>query len=125
MAKIIDKRKLTPVTHLFRLEAPLIAAAAQAGQFVIVRVHKDGERIPLTIADYEPHTGIITIVVQEVGATTRQLGALKVGDEILDVAGPLRSHPTNLRSVVPRMASPAGPRPGSRKAIRCRGSLAH
>ena len=89
MAKIIDKRKLTPVTKLFRLEAPLIAASAEAGQFVIVRVHKDGERIPLTIADYEPDSGIITIVVQEVGATTRQLGALGVGDEILDVAGPL------------------------------------
>jgi len=89
MAKIIDKRQLTPMTHLFRVEAPLIAASAQAGQFVIVRVHKDGERIPLTIADYEPDSGVITIVVQEVGATTRQLSALAVGEEILDVAGPL------------------------------------
>jgi ferredoxin--NADP+ reductase len=89
MARIIEKRILTPVTKLFRLEAPLIAASACAGQFVIVRIHEDGERIPLTIADYDPDAGAITIVVQEVGATTRHLGTLDVGQEIRDVAGPL------------------------------------
>lgn len=89
MTRILEKRTLTPVTKLFRLHAPLIAASAEAGQFVIVRVHQDGERIPLTIADYEPASGVITIVVQEVGATTRLLGGLEEGQEILDVAGPM------------------------------------
>jgi ferredoxin--NADP+ reductase len=89
MAKIVAKRLLTPVTKLFRVEAPLIAAAARPGQFVIVRVHEDGERIPLTIADYHRDHGEITIVVQEVGATTRRLGALEEGEAILDMVGPL------------------------------------
>jgi ferredoxin--NADP+ reductase len=89
MARIIEKRSLTPVTKLFRVEAPLIAAAARPGQFVIVRVREDGERIPLTIADYDRAAGVITIVVQEVGVTTRHLGALAAGQEILDLVGPL------------------------------------
>jgi ferredoxin--NADP+ reductase len=89
MARIIEKRSLTPVTKLFRVEAPLIAAAARPGQFVIVRVREGGERIPLTIADYDQAAGDITIVVQEVGVTTRHLGTLQVGQEILDVVGPL------------------------------------
>ena len=89
MAKIVAKRDLTPVTKLFRVEAPLVAAAAGPGQFVIVRVHEDGERIPLTIADYDPELGQITIVVQEVGVTTRRLGALEEGEAILDLVGPL------------------------------------
>jgi len=89
MAKIIEKRSLTPVTNLFRVEAPLVAAAAKPGQFVIVRVRDGGERIPLTIADYDRDDGTLTIVVQEVGTTTRLLGALEVGDDILDLVGPL------------------------------------
>ncbi len=89
MARIIAKRALTPVTKLFRVEAPLIAKAARPGQFVIVRVHEDGERIPLTIAEYDRDKGEIVIVVQEVGVTTRRLGALEVGEEILDMLGPL------------------------------------
>jgi ferredoxin--NADP+ reductase len=89
MAKIIAKRVLTPVTKLFKVEAPLVAAAARPGQFVIVRVHQDGERIPLTIADYDRESGEITIVVQEVGVTTRHLGTLEEGEEILDLVGPL------------------------------------
>ncbi|MBT3627371.1 MAG: sulfide/dihydroorotate dehydrogenase-like FAD/NAD-binding protein, partial [Rhodospirillaceae bacterium] len=84
MARIISKRVLTPVTKLFVIEAPLIAAAARPGQFVIVRVREGGERIPLTIADYRPDRGEIIIVVQEVGVTTRLLGALDEGDDILD-----------------------------------------
>ncbi len=91
MSKIIAKRVLTPVTKLFQVEAPLVAAAAQPGQFVIVRVHQDGERIPLTIADYDRDRGEITIVVQEVGVTTRRLGALEEGESILDLVGPLGS----------------------------------
>ena len=93
MARIISKRVLTPVTKLFVIEAPLIAAAARPGQFVIVRVREGGERIPLTIADYRPDRGEIIIVVQEVDVTTRLLGALDEGDDILDVAGPLGSAP--------------------------------
>jgi len=89
MARIIAKRGLTSVTKLFQVEAPLVAAAAQPGQFVIVRVHEDGERIPLTIADYDRDRGEITLVVQEVGVTTRRLGALEQGETILDLVGPL------------------------------------
>ena len=89
MAKILEKRSLTPVTKLFRVAAPLVAAAAMPGQFVIVRVREGGERIPLTIADYDRDDGTLTIVVQEVGTTTRYMGALEVGDEILDLVGPL------------------------------------
>ena len=89
MAKITAKRILTPVTKLFKVEAPLVAAAARPGQFVIVRVHENGERIPLTIADYDRESGELTIVVQEVGVTTRLLGALEKGEAILDLVGPL------------------------------------
>ena len=89
MAKILEKRTLTPVTKLFRVEAPLVARAAQPGQFVIVRVREGGERIPLTIADYDREAGVLTIVVQQVGVTTNSLGALEVGDDILDLVGPL------------------------------------
>jgi|TARA_B100002003_G_scaffold213837_1_gene211767 ferredoxin--NADP+ reductase len=89
MSRILEKRDLTDVTRLFRVEAPLIAASAEPGQFIILRVREDGERIPLTIADYDRDSGTITIVVQEVGATTRILGGLEPGDEILDIVGPL------------------------------------
>ena len=89
MARILEKRSLTPVTTLFRVEAPLVAAAAQPGQFVIVRVREGGERIPLTIANYDRDNGTLTIVVQAVGVTTNQLNALEVGDDILDLVGPL------------------------------------
>ncbi len=89
MARILETRRLTPVTKYFRLDAPLIAAAAKPGQFVMLRVRQGGERIPVTIADYDRAAGTLTIVVQEVGATTRRVCALEAGDEILDVAGPL------------------------------------
>ena len=89
MPRIIETRRLTPVTKLFRIDAPLIAASARPGQFVMLRVREGGERIPITIADYDRNLGTILIVVQEVGATTQRLCALEAGDEILDVAGPL------------------------------------
>ena len=92
MARIIETRRLTPVTKYFRLDAPLIAASAQPGQFVMLRVRDGGERIPITIADYDRDAGTITIVVQEVGATTKRVCALEAGGEILDVAGPLGGH---------------------------------
>jgi ferredoxin--NADP+ reductase len=89
MAKILEKRRLTPITQLYKVDAPLVARAAKPGQFVIIRVREGGERIPLTIADYDREAGIVTIVVQEVGTTTRFMGQLEVGDEILDLVGPL------------------------------------
>ena len=92
MPRIIDTRRLTPVTKYFRIDAPLIAASARPGQFVMLRVREGGERIPITIADYDRAAGTLTIVVQEVGATTRRVCALEAGDEILDVAGPLGGH---------------------------------
>jgi len=92
MSRIIETRRLTPVTKYFRIDAPLIAASARPGQFVMLRVREGGERIPITIADYDRGAGTITIVVQEVGATTQRVCALEVGDEILDVAGPLGGH---------------------------------
>jgi ferredoxin--NADP+ reductase len=93
MVKIVEKRQITPITKLYRVYAPLIAKAARAGQFVIVRVREGGERIPLTITDYDRASGLITIVVQEVGATTRRLGELQEGEEILDMVGPLGEAP--------------------------------
>ena len=93
MVRIAEKRRLTPITSLYRVEAPLIAKAARAGQFVIVRVREGGERIPLTITDYDAENGLLTIVVQEVGATTRRHGELGEGDEILDMVGPLGEAP--------------------------------
>src|SRR5512140_1452188 len=92
MPRILETRRLTPVTKLFRIDAPLIAASARPGQFVMLRVREGGERIPITIADYDRERGALTIVVQEVGATTKRVCALEAGDEILDVAGPLGGH---------------------------------
>jgi len=92
MARILKTRRLTPVTKYFLIEAPLIAAAAKPGQFVMLRVREGGERIPITIADFDRAAGTITVVVQEVGATTRRVCALEAGEAILDVAGPMGSH---------------------------------
>ena len=92
MPRILETRRLTPVTKYFRIDAPLIAASARPGQFVMLRVREGGERIPITIADYDRDQGTLTIVVQEVGATTKRVCALEAGDENLDVAGPLGGH---------------------------------
>ncbi len=89
MYKILKKRKLNPVTHLFVVHAPLVARRAEPGQFVILRVRPEGERIPLTICDYDRSEGTITIVAQEVGKTTRLLGRLEEGDSLVDFVGPL------------------------------------
>ena len=89
MFAIKEARKLAPGIKLFRIEAPRIARKRQAGQFVIVRIHDHGERIPLTIADSDVDSGTITIVVQGVGKTTKLLNRLTTGDKILDLVGPL------------------------------------
>jgi len=86
---ILAKEALSPVTTLCVVEAPEVARKAKAGQFVILRVTEKGERIPLTIADYDRDAGTITIVAQEVGKTTRLLGALNAGDSLASVTGPL------------------------------------
>jgi ferredoxin--NADP+ reductase len=89
MPEILVKADLTPVTKLFEIRAPEVARKAQAGQFVIVRIHGKGERIPLTVADYDRLRGTITLVVQEVGKTTTEMGAMQVGDHLASLTGPL------------------------------------
>jgi ferredoxin/flavodoxin---NADP+ reductase len=90
-ATIIEKRNLTDVTKLFVVHAPLVAHNAAPGEFVIVRVTETGERIPISITDFDRSAGTITIVVQEVGRTSALVNALEVGDVFLDFAGPLGS----------------------------------
>ena len=89
MYEILLREDLAPSVHLFKIAAPAVAKKAQAGQFVIIRIDETGERIPLTIADWDRAEGTITIVFQEVGKTTRQLATLKAGDSIANFAGPL------------------------------------
>ena len=89
MYKILVKQQLAPSVQLFEVEAPLIARKAQPGQFIILRINEEGERLPLTIADFNRDKGTISLIFQEVGASTVELGQLKQGDFILDVVGPL------------------------------------
>lgn len=89
MFKIIRKKQLNEQVVLFEIEAPFIAAKAEAGQFIIFRLDEQGERVPLTIADYDRQKGTITIIFQIVGASTMMLGELNEGDCISDVVGPL------------------------------------
>lgn len=89
MAKIIRKQVLNPTVTLLEVDAPLIAKKARAGQFIIFRLDEYGERVPLTIADYDREKGSVTIIFQKVGLTTELLADLNVGDSILDFVGPL------------------------------------
>lgn len=89
MFKIVRKKVLNCAVKQMDIYAPLIARKALPGQFVILRVNERGERIPLTIADYNKDKGTVTVVFQEVGKTTKLLGTLNEGDEITDFAGPL------------------------------------
>jgi ferredoxin--NADP+ reductase len=89
MNRILEKRALNDEVKLMKVEAPLIAAKAKPGQFVILRVDSKAERIPLTVADTDKEKGLVTIIFQEVGVSTIKLGALNEGDSILDFAGPL------------------------------------
>lgn len=89
MVKIIKKEQLTADIVKFELETPVIAEKARAGQFVVIRTHEEGERIPLTIAGSNPGEGTITIVVLKAGKTTCYLMNMSQGDSILDVVGPL------------------------------------
>jgi len=99
MHTILSKNMLTERTWHMRLAAPLVARKCRAGQFLMLRLHENGERIPLTIADWNATAGTIDIYFQEIGATTVHLAHLEVGDSILDVVGPLGnpSHVEKLR----------------------------
>ncbi|SNX52967.1 sulfide/dihydroorotate dehydrogenase-like FAD/NAD-binding protein [Thermoanaerobacterium sp. RBIITD] len=89
MYEILEKKQLNPTVKLMVINSPLMAKKAKPGQFVIVRVDEKGERIPLTIADYDAEKGTITIIFQEVGMSTKALGKLNVGDKLHDFVGPL------------------------------------
>lgn len=89
MFTILEKRLLAENIFLMKVEAPRVAHAALPGQFVIVRADAVGERIPLTIADFDPAEGSVTIVIQTLGVSTRKICALEVGDSLADFAGPL------------------------------------
>ena len=89
MFRIVEKRPLAENIWLLRVEAPRVAQSALPGQFVIVRVDEHGERVPLTIADFDPADGTVTIVIQTIGVSTRKMCALNEGDSLADFAGPL------------------------------------
>ncbi len=98
MFRIMEKRLLAPAVHQLVVNAPMVARSARPGNFVIVRTNETGERIPLTIADYDPDKGSIMLVVQEVGKSTMDIGIMKAGDSFADVAGPL-GQPTPIKKV--------------------------
>lgn len=87
--KIVKKADLNSQIYLMEIEAPLIARKAAPGQFVILRIDEKGERVPFTIADFDKEKGTVTVIIQAVGKTTRDLSKLNEGDTILDFAGPL------------------------------------
>ena len=89
MYKILRKESLNPTVTLMEIEAPFVAAKAQPGQFIILRVDENGERIPLTVAGYDRENGSVTIIFQIVGATTKMLDSKEQGDYISDFCGPL------------------------------------
>ncbi len=98
MVRIVEKKELNPTVTLMKVEAPCIAKKAEPGQFIILRVDEGGERIPLTVADYDRETGLVTIIFQIVGATTTRLSRLNVGDQIHDFVGPLGT-PSELKGL--------------------------
>ena len=101
MNKILEKQVLNPTVTKLVVEAPLVAKKAEPGQFIILRVDAEGERIPLTVADYDREAGTITIIFQVVGATTEKLNHLEAGEYIHDFVGPLgrATHTEGLKKV--------------------------
>jgi ferredoxin--NADP+ reductase len=89
MPEVVEKEVLSPQIVRLEIDAPVIAQKRRPGQFVILRVHEKGERIPLTIVDSDPQMGTITLIFQVVGKTTHMLSKLEKGDNILDLVGPL------------------------------------
>ena len=98
MHRIIKKQRLNANTVLMEVEAPLVAAKVKAGQFIMLRIDEYGERIPLTVADHNAEKQSITIIFQEVGATTKRLGEMNEGDALRDVVGPL-GRPSELEGI--------------------------
>ena len=98
MYKILEKKELNPTVTFMSIDAPLVARKALPGQFVILRVDEDGERIPLTVAGYDREKGSVDIIFQIVGATTMKLNAKKQGESICDFVGPL-GKPTETEGV--------------------------
>ena len=101
MYKILKKKELNPTVTLMEIEAPRVARKAEPGQFIILRTDSEGERIPLTIADYDREKGSITIIFQIVGATTEKLNHMNEGDCLADFVGPLgrATHTDGLKKV--------------------------
>ncbi len=93
--RIIKKMDLNPQIFLMEIEAPLVARRAEPGQFIILRIDETGERVPFTIADFDREKGTVTIIVQALGKTTKELSTLNESDAVLDFAGPL-GMPTKL-----------------------------
>ena len=89
MFKILAKKELSPNVYAMTIEAPRVARKAQPGQFIILRIDEEGERIPLTIADFDRERGTILLVFQTIGASTMELAAMNAGDSLLDFVGPL------------------------------------
>ncbi|MFP4697550.1 MAG: sulfide/dihydroorotate dehydrogenase-like FAD/NAD-binding protein [Eubacteriales bacterium] len=89
MYKIVEKKKLNEVVELMKVRAPFVARKCEPGQFIILRVDENGERIPLTIADYDREEETVTIIYQVIGYTTQLLSRKKTGDSIVDFVGPL------------------------------------
>ena len=89
MYKIVRKKVLNPTVTLMDIDAPLVAKKAEPGQFIILRVDEDGERIPLTVADFDRDKGTVTIIFQIVGATTEKLNHKAEGEYLQDFVGPL------------------------------------
>lgn len=87
--KIVSKRQLTDSIYLMEIEAPRVAKSSQPGQFIIIKNDEKGERIPLTIADYDREKGTVTIVFQTVGASTKKLAMFEENDFVMDFVGPL------------------------------------
>ena len=98
MFKILEKTELAPEVTRVVIDAPVIAAKARAGQFVVIVLDEQGERIPLTLADWDKEKGSITLIVQKVGFTTKRLGGLHPGDSIAHILGPL-GHPTEVNKI--------------------------
>jgi len=97
MYRILEKQDLTPVIHLWKVEAPRVARKSQAGQFIMLHHGDEGERIPLTIADWDRDAGTVTVVFMEVGASTEKFARLKAGDAVDDFVGPL-GKPTEIEN---------------------------
>lgn len=93
MYRIVKKEALKPTVTLYEIEAPMVAKKAEPGQFIILRVDENGERIPITIHDFDREKGTVTIIVQTIGATTEKLRHKAEGEYIQDFVGPLAARP--------------------------------